>query len=283
MKIEDLNRFNPYKILNVTEETLKNHKDNLEEYLLQKKEELLKLGVNTKELDQAYNILLDENRKKDFLETRERLQVKSNVYLNKAYNFRSKFDETLIKETKYVDSTAKHLEVLLEDGTTLKLKETGEILYKNCMGLQSKMSEFELTKIRNGLNIINKKKVYSNISLAELKQNNSEYQYYTLFHLLSDERAKACIEFNHGYLGELERDEETGLYYIKVNPESFSAVMKFYGEKNKKISDDKEKNQYIPRHAKRKNENIVRLGDLSYLNNNPKHAKEDISDDDFER
>ena len=59
--------------------------------------------------------------------------------------------------------------------------------------------------------------------------------------------------------------------------------MKFYGEKNKKISDDKEKNQYIPRHAKRKNENIVRLGDLSYLNNNPKHAKEDISDDDFER
>ena len=37
MKIEDLNRFNPYKILNVTEETLKNHKDNLEEYLLQKK------------------------------------------------------------------------------------------------------------------------------------------------------------------------------------------------------------------------------------------------------
>lgn len=283
MKIEDLNRFNPYKILNVTEETLKNHKDNLEEYLLQKKEELLKLGVNTKELDQAYNILLDENRKKDFLGTRERLQVKSNVYLNKAYNFRSKFDETLIKETKYVDSTAKHLEVLLEDGTTLKLKETGEILYKNCMGLQSKMSEFELTKIRNGLNIINKKKVYSNISLAELKQNNSEYQYYTLFHLLSDERAKACIEFNHGYLGELERDEETGLYYIKVNPESFSAVMKFYREKNKKISDDKEKNQYIPRHAKRKNENIVRLGDLSYLNNNPKHAKEDISDDDFER
>ena len=70
MKIEDLNRFNPYKILNVTEKTLKNHKDNLEEYLLQKKEELLELGVNTKELDQAYNILLDENRKKDFLETR---------------------------------------------------------------------------------------------------------------------------------------------------------------------------------------------------------------------
>lgn len=283
MKREELNEFDPYKILNVTEGTLKKHKDNLDKYLAQRKEELINFGGNKEKIEMAYKILIDEDKKNKYLDLRKKLESNSNIFLNKAYNFRNKFDENLIKETKYIQDKVNPIEVFLEDGTTVKLNETGEIIYKNCMGLKSKILEFELTKSRNGLNIINKKKIYSNISLAELNQNNPEYQYYTLFHLLSDERAKACIEFNHGYLGELERDEETGIYSIKVNPESFSAVMKFYGEKNKEIIDDKEKKQYTPRHAKMEKENIVRLGDLSYLNNNSKHAKEDISDDDFER
>lgn len=273
------NELNPYKVLNVTEKSLESHKENLKIYLEQRAREMLDLGGNPEKINKAYDILSNDAKRNQYLTEKQKNDYDKNIFLNRTYNFKEEFDESLIKEVRYKEvryseDETRGIDIEFNDGKKVRLKVTGEIEFENCVGLQSKILEFEVSKFEKDICSINKAKVYTNISLPELSEDNLEYAKYVLTNLLSDERIKACTKFNHGYLGEIEKDSKTGKYSIEINKEPLSAVMKHYGEKSKEINEDR--NVYKPKHAIDEGENIVGLGDLSY---NPRHA----IDDDNER
>ena len=210
--------FNPYKILNVTENALEEHKENLEEYLNKRKEQLEKIGVDKASLENAYDILIDKHKRK-------------------------------------------------------------EIIYDTALGLGDKIQEYEVSKVKTGLYVVNKKKVYSNIDMQKLVETeidekgenvikDPEYRNDVLRHLLSKERIKSCVEYNHGYLGEVvEKDYEDRLdpYTIKINREHYSAVMKYYGERS-----------YEPRHA-------IKEGKEGKEENKINDTKKELEDDELDR
>lgn len=268
------NELNPYKVLNVTEKSLESHKENLKIYLEQRAREMLDLGGNPEKINKAYDILSNDAKRNQYLTEKQKNDYDKNIFLNRTYNFKEEFDESLIKEVRYSEDETKGIKIKFNDGKKVRLKVTGEIEFENCVGLQSKILEFEVSKFEKDICSIDKAKVYTNISLPELSEDNLEYAKYVLTNLLSDERIKACTKFNHGYLGEIEKDSKTGKYSIEINKEPLSAVMKYYGEKSKEINEDR--NVYKSKHAIDEGENIVELGDLSY---NPRHA----IDDDNER
>ena len=268
--------FNPYKILNVTESSLERHKDNVEKYLEDRKNQMIRLGVKTEDIEKAYEILADKYKRNSYLEQIKKNRIFNEQELNKAYNFRNKYDEHIIKNFKYVRDEIKETTFKTGENSYIILKPTGEIVYDTALGLGDKVQEYEVSKVKNGIYTINKKKVYSNIDMQKLLETeidekgenvikDPEYRNDVLRHLLSRERIKSCLEYNHGYLGEVvEKDYEDRLdpYTIKINREHYSAVMKYYGER----SDE-------PRHALTEEKAENKIND----------TKKDLEDDEFDR
>lgn len=268
--------FNPYKILNVTESSLERHKDNVEYYLKERKNQMERLGVKSDDIEKAYDILTNKYKRNSYLEEIRKNRIINEATLNKTYNFRDKYDEHMIKNFKYIKDDIKEVTFKTGENSFITLKPTGEIKYDTALGLGDKVQEYEVTKVKNGLYTINKKKVYSNIDMQKLTETeidetgnevikDPEYRNDVLRHLLSSERIKSCVEYNHGYLGEVvEKDYEDRLdpYTIKLNRENYSAVMKYYGERS-----------YEPRHAIKEER----------LENSIDNTKKDIEDDEWDR
>lgn len=268
--------FNPYKILNVTENALEEHKENLEEYLNKRKEQLEKIGVDKASLENAYDILIDKHKRNSYIKELKKNILLNEQELNKTYNFREKYDENIIRKLKYVKDEIKETRFQTGENSFIVLKPTGEIIYDTALGLGDKIQEYEVSKVKTGLYVVNKKKVYSNIDMQKLLETeidekgenvikDPEYRNDVLRHLLSRERIKSCLEYNHGYLGEVvEKDYEDRLdpYTIKINREHYSAVMKYYGERS-----------YEPRHAIKEEKAENKIND----------TKKDLEDDEFDR
>lgn len=268
--------FNPYKILNVTESSLERHKDNVEKYLEDRKNQMIRLGVESEDIEKAYEILADKYKRNNYLEQIKKNRIFNEQELNKAYNFRNKYDEHIIKNFKFVKDEIKETTFKTGENSYIILKPTGEIVYDTALGLGDKVQEYEVSKVKNGIYTINKKKVYSNIDMQKLLETeidekgenvikDPEYRNDVLRHLLSRERIKSCLEYNHGYLGEVvEKDYEDRLdpYTIKINREHYSAVMKYYGERS-----------YEPRHAIKEEKAENKIND----------TKKDLEDDEFDR
>lgn len=203
-------------------------------YLGNKKERMLKLGVNPEILDKAYEILINPEKRKAYLRTKEEKSVPK----NSAYNFKDRYDENLIGNLEYKpEKELRQYTFELGENLTIFLTPTGEISYKTSLGLENNIQEFKLTKLREGKKVIDNETIYSNISINELTRDkahnpNINYKTYVLYHLLSDERVKACLPYNHGYLGDIYENNNGENIGIRLDIENYSAVMKYYGERN---------------------------------------------------
>lgn len=128
----------------------------------------------------------------------------------------------------------------LNDSRKIKISKTGEIIFKNSVLLCNSVNEYLISRIINGKE--KKEKIYTNLSLPSLTEDNLDYYNCVVNEMLSEDVIEAVTKYNGGYIGMIEKDEASGGYKATIRDKSlnteeqeiFAAVMiNLENEKNK--------------------------------------------------
>lgn len=126
------------------------------------------------------------------------------------------------------------------DSRKIKISKTGEIIFKNSVLLCNSVNEYLISRIINGKE--KKDKIYTNLSLPSLTEDNLDYYNCVVNEMLSEDVIEAVTKYNGGYIGMIEKDEASGGYKATIRDKSlnteeqeiFAAVMiNLENEKNK--------------------------------------------------
>ena len=128
----------------------------------------------------------------------------------------------------------------LNDSRKIKISKTGEIIFKNSVLLCNSVNEYLISRIINGKE--KKDKIYTNLSLPSLTEDNLDYYNCVVNEMLSEDVIEVVTKYNGGYIGMIEKDEASGGYKATIRDKSlnieeqeiFAAVMiNLENEKNK--------------------------------------------------
>jgi hypothetical protein len=128
----------------------------------------------------------------------------------------------------------------LNDSRKIKISKTGEIIFKNSVLLCNSVNEYLISRIINGKE--KKDKIYTNLSLPSLTEDNLDYYNCVVNEMLSEDVIEVVTKYNGGYIGMIEKDEASGGYKATIRDkilnteeqEIFAAVMiNLENEKNK--------------------------------------------------
>lgn len=192
--------------------------------------------IKDKQSRENYNAKIDRIREKRIQEMKEQ-QTK------REYDCSMKYDESVLYD-KEPPRLKRYKNVIFHDlqdrnGELIRIAETGKIDYVNFTSVfNSSVSEYVIQRMREGKE--KQERIYGNLSIIDLsidkytrKPINPEYYDLIVNKILSTESIEACVKYNHGYIGEIEKTKQ-GYERSFDNVEQISAVMKLYGEKDEK-------------------------------------------------
>lgn len=203
--------------------------------------------ISTKETREKYKMELDLKEEIEQRNLREKL-------LKEKYSKIEQLDLDMIgtvtngknKGKKLVAKTkTKEPQVInLNDSRKIKISKIGEIIFKNNALLCSSVNEYLISRIINGKEKTDK--IYTNLSLPSLSEDNLDYYNCVVNEMLSEDIIEAVTKYNGGYIGMIEKDKENGGYKATIKDkrlnteeqENFAAVM--INLKNEKNKEDKE-------------------------------------------
>lgn len=240
--------------------------------LKQRKESLIKLAqkdlvgdfrkrqqaeLEIRKIEEAYEKIKDKRSRilynTELIEKNERRRKQNRENLLKQkYDKRELYDEGILDSsvgpiyTRFKEPV-KHV-FYRKDGTPVTISNTGEIKYRNFTGVfNSSINEYKVFRKKFGKEVSDI--IYTNLSIFDMSIDkrtkqpivNSKYYEYVLNELLSEESIEGCTKYNHGYVGTVEKDKDGTYYTTFNNKEELSAVMKIYGEKDKKRLEERGK------------------------------------------
>lgn len=192
--------------------------------------------IKDRESREKYNIKIDKIKEK-------RMKEMQDEHLKQEYDCSMMYDESVLYD-KEPPHLKRHKNVVFRDlqngnGEIIRIAETGRIDYTNFSSVfKSSVSEYIVKRMINGEE--KQDYIYGNLSIFDLSINkrtgkpiNPEYYNLIVNKVLSKESVENCAKYNHGYIGEIEKNKQ-GYERTFNNQEQISAVMKVYGESDKK-------------------------------------------------
>lgn len=189
--------------------------------------------IKDRESREKYNMRLDKIKEKRMREIQEEQEKRK-------YDCSMKYDESILDKNappchKTHTKNVFFHELQDKNGEVIRIAETGRINYTNFTSVyKANVDEYLVRRMINGEE--KQDYIYGNISMFDLsidkhtgKPINPEYYDLIVNEVLSRESIRACVKYNHGYIGEIEKTKQ-GYERAFNNRERISAVMKVYGE-----------------------------------------------------
>lgn len=216
------------------------------------KNKIRKLIIKTK---QYYNLISNKEKREkykkklDLKEETEKRKLREQL-LKEKYSKIEQLDLDMIGTVTSGKNKGKKLVVKkenkdfqvidLNDSRKIKISKIGEIIFKDSALLCNSVNEYLISRIVNGKEKTDK--IYTNLSLTSLSEDNLDYYNCVVNEMLSEDVIEAVTKYNGGYIGMIEKDEVSGGYKATIKDKSlnideqeiFAAVMiNLENEKNK--------------------------------------------------
>jgi len=242
--LKKIKKRNAYNILATTRETIdRKSEEEANQLLRHKRNELLsryqellenstsfsekeKILLVIQEVNEAYQTLKNADKRNIYNMKVKKEDLKQKFSHVDEYNpnliANAKKDDAIIEQKMVIRKQVNGNEYFLDDieKRKLRIQQTGRIVFKNYQGIVITIDEYKVTRGMQGKEISDT--IYADLTIPELSINksngqkiNEEYYNCVVNKLLSEDTIEGS-QFNSGYIGEVERNQE-GKYDITLD------------------------------------------------------------------
>lgn len=230
--LKDLEKL--YKKLEVTQDFKEKEKIKTKIGIIKQNLEIIEKNyekIKTKESREEYDAQLQDKFRKEKNKEKYSHALECNMSLIATRPdsvYKSLEDKIVIKKEKNSDDDTSTQELCYINGKNqeIKIKQIATILFRNWMGMNSNIDEFEIKRLIDGQERVDI--VYTNLNIAELSIDKKTGQpinpsyYDCVMNQLLSEDILDISKYNGGYIGMVAQDRD-GSYYMTIEEKKLSS------------------------------------------------------------